>query len=191
LHIYFFLKAISEEPKKEMNMLKKALIIIDMINDFIDEKGALYYGETARAIVPFIQKRLKEYREKGDLVIFLQDNHNQNDRKFDRFPPHAIEGTWGSRIIPDLAPQHGETITPKKRFNGFYGTDLEHILSSARIQEVEVVGVRTSTCVMDTVGRLTDRDYEVVVPPEGVADFDPEAHDLSLKRMKQVYGARI
>ena len=173
-------------------MLKKALIIIDMLNDFIDEKGAMYCGEAARAIVPFIKKRLKDYRENGDLVIFVQANHDQSDKIFDRSPTYAIEGTWGCRTIPDLAPQRGEKITLKRKFSGFYGTDLEHTLSSAQIKEVEVVGVCTSTCVMDTVGRLCDRDYEfIVVPPEGVADIDPIAHDFALKRMKQVYGARI
>jgi len=54
-----------------------------------------------------------------------------------------------------------------------------------------VVGVCTSICVMDTVGGLVDRDYAPIVPVRGVADFDPEAHEFALKRMKKIYGARI
>jgi len=44
---------------------------------------------------------------------------------------------------------------------------------------------------MDTVGGLVNRDYKVTVPVNGVADFDPEAHQFSLKRMKQIYGASV
>ena len=39
-------------------MPKKALIVVDMLNDFIDEKGALYCGSTSREIIPFILERL-------------------------------------------------------------------------------------------------------------------------------------
>ena len=53
-------------------MSKKALIIVDMLNDFVDEKGALYCGDTARSIIPFIQERLKAYRNRKDLIIYLR-----------------------------------------------------------------------------------------------------------------------
>jgi len=35
-------------------MSKKALIIVDMLNDFIDKNGSLYCGDTARSIIPFM-----------------------------------------------------------------------------------------------------------------------------------------
>jgi nicotinamidase/pyrazinamidase len=44
---------------------------------------------------------------------------------------------------------------------------------------------------MDTVGGLVNRDYKVKVPIKGVADFDPEAHRFSLKRMEKIYGANV
>ena len=53
-------------------MPKKALIIVDMLNDFVDEKGALYCGDTARSFIPFIKERLKAYRNRKDLVIYLR-----------------------------------------------------------------------------------------------------------------------
>ena len=172
-------------------MPKKALIIVDMLNDFVDEKGALYCGDTARSIVPFIQERLKAYRNRKDLVIYLQDSHDEDDKEFEKFPKHSILGTWGSEIIPELLPQADETVIPKKRYSGFYGTDLENVLKSANVDEVEVVGVCTSICVMDTVGGLANRDYKTTVPVKGVADFDPEMHQFSLKRMEKIYGADV
>ena len=172
-------------------MKKKALIIVDMLNDFVHEKGALYCGDAARSIIPFIQERLEVFRNRGDLIIFLQDSHDEEDKEFEKFPKHSIAGTRGSEIIPELSPQAGEKVIPKKRYSGFYGTDLENILDSAGVDEVEVVGVCTSICVMDTVGGLANRDYKISVPFKGVADFDPEFHEFALKRMKQLYGASV
>jgi len=45
--------------------------------------------------------------------------------------------------------------------------------------------------VMDTVGGLANRDYPISVPVKGVADFDAEFHEFALKRMAQLYGARM
>jgi len=172
-------------------MSKKALIIVDMLNDFIDKNGALYCGDTARAIIPFIQERLAAFRNRGDLVIYLQDSHDKNDKEFEKFPRHCVTGTRGNEIIPELTPKPGEKVIPKKRYSGFYGTDLENILDSAGIHDVEVVGICTSICVMDTVGGLANRDYTITVPVKEVADFDQKFHEFALKRMKQLYGVNV
>ncbi|MGA6925405.1 MAG: isochorismatase family cysteine hydrolase [Desulfosarcina sp.] len=172
-------------------MSKAALIIVDMLNDFIDEKGALYCGSRARTIIPFVAERLSVHRQAGSLVIYLHDAHAENDLEFEKFPKHCVAGTWGSRIIDELAPHPGEPVLPKTRYSGFYGTDLENILAGYGPDEVEVVGVCTSICVMDTVGGLADRDYHTIVPSAGVADFDDDAHHFALNRMAKLYGAVI
>ncbi|BBO76319.1 isochorismatase [Desulfosarcina widdelii] len=172
-------------------MVKSALIVVDMLNDFIDEKGALYSGQAARDIVPFVRRRLEAHRQAGSLVIFLQDAHSEDDLEFEKFPKHCVAGTWGSCIIDELTPNDGEHVLPKTRYSGFYGTDLEKILAAFGPEEVEVVGVCTSICVMDTVGGLANRDYHTTVPSAGVADFDDEAHRFALQRMERLYGARI
>ena len=172
-------------------MTKKALIVVDMLNDFIDEKGALYCGQTARDIVPFVKERLDAHRRAGSLVVYLQDAHAENDLEFEKFPKHCVAGTWGSRIIAELAPEDEDRVLAKTRYSGFFATDLEKVLSSFGPDEVEVVGVCTSICVMDTVGGLANRDYPTMVPAAGVADFDAEAHRFALQRMERLYGAAI
>ena len=172
-------------------MSKKALIIVDMLNDFVDEKGVLYCGETAREIIPFVREKLETSRKQGDAVIYLQDAHDEDDKEFEKFPKHCVSGSWGSIIIDELKPLPTEKVIPKKRYSGFYGTDLDGVLKKAGVEDIEVVGVCTSICVMDTVGGLANRDYNISVPVKGVADFDPESHQFALKRMKQLYGAEV
>ena len=172
-------------------MIKSALIVVDMLNDFIDDKGALYCGQSARDIIPFVRLRLEAHRRAGSLVVFLHDAHAEDDLEFEKFPKHCVAGTWGSRIIDELTPRAGERVLPKTRYSGFYGTDLEKVLADHGPERVEVVGVCTSICVMDTVGGLANRDYRITVPEAGVADFDAEAHRFALKRMQRLYGASL
>lgn len=172
-------------------MPKKALVIVDMLNDFVHEKGTLYCGKEADDIIPFIQRRLETFRTRNDLVIHVQDSHDKNDPEFERYARHAVVGTWGNKFIDALAPALAEIVVPKKTLSSFYGTDLESILRDEGVSHVDIVGVCTSICVMDTVGGLTNRGYRVSVPVKEVADFDLEAHGFALKRMQQVYGADV
>ena len=189
--IYETTRQVASHLERQIEMTQKALIVVDMLNDFIDEKGALYCGQTARDIVPFVHARLEAHREAGGLVIFLQDAHTEDDLEFEKFPKHCVAGSWGSQIIDVLTPRSGEHVLPKTRYSGFYKTALEKILADKRPGEVEVVGVCTSICVMDTVGGLANRDYRTIVPRGGVADFDADAHRHALQRMERLYGATI
>ena len=172
-------------------MPEKALIIVDMLNDFIDPQGVLYCGDTARDIIPVICRELEQARQQGDLVIYLQDSHAADDLEFEKFPPHCITGTWGGRIVDALAPREDEAVIAKRRYSGFYETGLEALLADAGVKDVTVAGVCTSICVMDTVGGLANRDYRTAVLQAGVADFDQEMHRMALRRMKAVYGAEV
>jgi len=62
-------------------MPAKALMVINMLNDVIEESGALYCGESSRAIVAFIRQRLNASRTNKELRIYLQDAHDKNDKE--------------------------------------------------------------------------------------------------------------
>ena len=171
--------------------MNKALLVIDMLKDFLYPTGKLFCGDEARDIIPFIQGKIEEFHKGGELVIFLCDSHPRDDEEFELFPPHCVEGTEGAEVIDELPVVEGDLVVRKQRYNGFYETDLDGILRRNRIDEVEVVGICTSICVMDTVGGLRSRGYRVRVYRDGVADFDPQAHNFALKRMEKIYGAEI
>ena len=177
--------------------MKKALIVVDMLNDFIWADGALYCGPTADAIVPNVLGRIVEYRKAGLPIFFLADNHAADDKEFKKFPPHCVKGTEGAQIIDVLkfGDSENDFFMPKTRYSGFYGTHLAATMLSQGLDPtesvIEVCGVCTSICVMDTVGDLANRDYATVVHRNCVADFDPEMHEMALKRMAALYGATI
>ncbi|MBC7105026.1 MAG: cysteine hydrolase, partial [Firmicutes bacterium] len=103
-----------------------------MLKDFVDPDGALYCGEAARGIVPFVVEKVREFDRAGDQVIFIMDAHDPEDKEFTRFPRHCVRGTPGAELVAELAALEGGLTAairvPKTRYSGFYGTDLERIL---------------------------------------------------------------
>ncbi|MHC1744415.1 MAG: cysteine hydrolase family protein [Syntrophobacteraceae bacterium] len=171
--------------------MRKTLLVIDMLNDFMDPQGALYCGDGALPIIPVIRRLMDSFHAERQPILFARDAHSENDKEFQLFKPHAQRGSWGAEILPALTPPPGSHVFDKTRFSAFYGTVLDRLLADTAPEEVWVAGVVTSICVMDTVGDLRNRDYTPVVPVDAVADFDPQAHAFALKRMERVYGARM
>jgi nicotinamidase/pyrazinamidase len=172
-------------------MNRRVLLVIDVLNDFLNPQGALYCGEHTKSIVPVIRALIDRFQSAGDPVIYLCDAHAPDDKEFELFAMHAVKDTWGSQIISELRPPEGSMVIGKARFSGLYGNRLPQILETLRSEEVWVAGVCTSICIMDTVGDLRNRDYRVVVPVDAVADFDPVFHEFALKRMERVYGTKL
>ena len=181
-------------------MKADALLVIDMLKDFINEDGKLFCGPAARAIIPNVKARVDAYRKDNKIIIWLCDSHDKNDKEFERFPEHAVEGTKGAEIISELDSDpeiYGEEyVVVKTRYSGFYGTVLEPLLlgtlkGTKAPKIIEVCGVCTSICCLFTIADLINRDYSVVVYKDCIADFNQKAHEFSLKHMKGVLGVNL
>ncbi len=170
----------------------KVLIIVDMLKDFMEKGGTLYCGDKGRDIIPFIKSKIGECRTSPDCrVIYICDAHDPDDKEFNMYEAHAVKGSEGSRIIDELEPEASDIIIEKKTLRPFYGTDLGKVLKELGPEEVMVTGVCTSICIMEVVGGLRVRGYNTVVYRDGVADFDPQAHEPALKRMEKTFKARV
>ncbi|HHX59293.1 MAG TPA: cysteine hydrolase [Epulopiscium sp.] len=169
----------------------KALLVIDMLKDFIDEGGALETGQAGREIVSFVKNKIDEYREQGYPIIYICDNHEIDDKEFDMFPPHCVKDTAGSQIVDELALQKEDKVICKRRYSAFYGTDLDLYLREKGINEISLVGVCTNICVLYTAADARNISYEVNVYIDGVASFDKVAHDFALKEMGTTLGCQV
>jgi len=176
-------------------MAGKVLLVIDMLKDFLEPQGALTCGEAARAIIPFVADKVREFTGQNLPVILIMDSHDPEDPEFKRFPLHCVYGTPGAELIAELqalVEEYPFTIkVPKTRFSGFFRTNLNTILSDLAPAEVHVTGVCTNICVLYTVEELANRDYRTIVYRDGVAGFDREAHLWALEQMKSVLGAEV
>lgn len=171
--------------------MKRALVVIDMIEDFAHEGGALYCGPSMERIIPVIKTELARARSAGEPVVYLTDNHVPDDAEFNVFAPHAIAGTKGAEIIPELAPEDDDDVIPKRRYSGFFGTDLDITLRERGIDTLRLVGDCTNICVLYTAADARNLGYAVEVLREGVTSFDEEAHDDALRELEKTLGAKI
>lgn len=169
----------------------RALLVIDMLNDFVDEGGSLFCGPASRAILPLVVRKVREARRAGEPVFFIADRHLPDDKEFEMFPPHCIVGTGGAAVCPELESLEGEAVVPKRRYSAFFGTDLDLRLRELGVDEIVLVGVCTNICVFFTAADARMRGYSVTVPRDGVASFDEAAHRFALEQMDKVLGVRI
>lgn len=169
----------------------KALLIVDMLADFIYPEGALYLGPPAGELIKGVRSRLEEYRAERDLVIYLCDRHPEDDREFDMFPPHSLEGSKGSDIVAELAPRVGERVIGKRRFSAFCGTDLDLTLREKSITDLELAGCVTNICILYTAADARMLNYRVSVSEKAVASFDEQAHSFALQEMEKTLGVTL
>ena len=166
------------------------VLVIDMVRGFLEEGYPLYCGERARRIIPNVQRLLERELARGSTVFFLCAHPTPADPEFNMFPPHCIEGTAETEVIPELARYQGEII-PKRRFSAFFDTPLEGKLSQLKPEKLIICGVCTEICVLHTVSDARNRDYKVEVPVDCVASFDEKAHHFALGQMEHTLGAKL
>lgn len=157
----------------------KTLIVVDMQNDFID--GALGTKE-AQAIVPNVKKKIKEYKSRGDEIIFTRDTHEANylDTNEGKHLPveHCIYGTHGWEIANGLEvencwyvnkPTFGWTHWNKHDFN-----------------EVEIIGLCTDICIVSNalILKAMFPEINITVDASCCAGVTPESHNAALTTMK-------
>ena len=174
-------------------MSKLAVIVLDMLNDFVT--GDLKTDRAARIVKP-IQRLVEAARAHGVPVIYSNDAHLSSDHEVvERWGKHAIKGTTGAEIVPELAPTKGDFVVEKRVYSGFYETNLDSLLRSLYnglgADTVVLVGVHTHICVRHTAASAFYRGYKIVVPRDGVQAFTHKAHVDGLKYLKDIYNAEI
>ena len=167
-----------------------ALLVIDMLNDFVREGRALEVPE-ARRIIPALQRAIAAARRAGAKIVYVCDNHIPNDPEFKAWPPHAVVGTEGSQVISELAPQPGDITVAKRYLLPFHNNDLDGYLREFGIKRVVVTGVLTDICVYHAVSDATVRGYETTVLTDCVAALTPEDHAFALKQMERLFKAKL
>lgn len=171
--------------------MTRALVVVDMIHDFVHEGGALYCGPSMARIVPVVQAELARARAAREPIVYLTDAHTSDDTEFRMFPPHAIVGTPGAEIVPELAPGPGDVVIRKRRYSGFFGTDLDITLREKSVDTIRLVGDCTNICVLYTAADARNLGYAVEVVEDGVTSFDEDAHRMALRELEKTLGATI
>src|SRR3989304_282760 len=168
--------------------MKKAIIVVDMINDFVTGKLG---SPRAQKIIPNIAALLKKARKQGIPIVYLRDAHSSTDKEMNIWGEHAMKGTEGSEIVPQLKPEKNDIVIEKNWYSGFVDTGLPEVLKKLGVDTLIILGVSTDICVQNNVGHAYFSGYKTIVPLDCTASIDQEAHEQALKYMKNIYGAEI
>lgn len=172
-----------------MEKKKTAILVVDMLNDFVT--GALKC-DRGLAIVPQTAKLLRAARENGVAVIFCNDAHLKGiDHELKLWGDHAIAGTKGAEVIPELELCESDYVVPKRRYSGFFHTDLDLLLRELGVDTVIMTGLHTHMCVRHTSADAYCLGYHVVVAADATDSFTEEDYVSGIAYLKSVYGAEV
>lgn len=175
-----------------MDRNKEALLVIDMLNDFVLPGAPLEVPET-RNVIKSIRREVDAAHAAGRPVIYLCDTHAPDDREFSKsgWPSHAVRGTTGAEVVQELRPSGNDIVISKTTYSGFFGTALEETLRKLGVDGLRLTGCVTHICVLFTASDAVLRDYTVTVVEDAVAGIAPEDHAAALRIMKNVLGVTI
>ena len=181
-------------------MPRNAMVVVDMLYDFIDGSLACLHANEA---VAEAKRQIEEAlsKDKDFPILFILDHHPQNHSSFKEFggiwPSHCVAGTRGGEIHDDLKPFVKPEFSfykgcevDKEQYSGFEGVNdkgesLAKALSGMGVMDVTVVGIATEYCVKETCLDLHKRGFAVTLVSEALAYVDFEGHKKTLEELTQ------
>jgi ureidoacrylate peracid hydrolase len=209
-----FILAAQPEPIK-IGRERCAVLVIDMQNDFgarggMFDRAGIDITPIERVVEPTVRV-LATARAAGLPIVYLKMEHiadlsstgvvkhrplgvGEEITAPDGRPSRIlVEGTWNTEILPQLIPRENDIVVSKRRFSGFFQTNLDHVLKERGITHLIVTGCTTSVCVEATVRDAMYRDYRCVVLADCTAEpigtnLPRTNHEASLLLMKTMFG---
>lgn len=196
---------------------QKALIIVDMQNDFLPGGSLAVVG--GDQIVPVINA----IQPKFDLVIATQDWHPKDhasfasnhsgkaimdvieldDRKQVLWPDHCVQGAKGAEFTTELNIDRIELIVRKgtdKRIDSYSAffdngrkksTGLAGYLIERGVSHITVCGLAADFCVYYTAMDGLELGFQVDILLDGTAAIDPDGFNEKIKHFKEKGGILI
>ncbi|MFO0677260.1 MAG: isochorismatase family cysteine hydrolase [Polyangiaceae bacterium] len=164
---------------------KRALVVVDMINDHLGPGRALEVPR-ARAVVPALKCRIDDARASGVPVIYVLDRHDDDDADLDEWGAHAIDGTEGAEVWPELAPSPGDHVVHKPSYSAFFGSSLEPLLESLGVDAITLAGCVTELQLLTSATDAAQNGYLVDVPRDTQAGMTEGAEAAALAVIETV-----
>ena len=166
---------------KNLKMYKGCLIVVDMVNGFVEE-GVLHDKEIKKIVKRQIEL-IKEAKQSGKLIVFIKDTHTKESTEFERFgnTNHCLENTFESELIDELKvfEEQEDTISIEKNSTSFMEAPefrklMEH---EKEMNEFDVIGCCTDICVANGTIALANyldehnRKHEIRVHEDAIATY--------------------
>ncbi len=173
--------------------MAKALIVVDMQNDFADPDGSLYV-DGASSVITNVNREVARAQDDGTFIVYTQDWHPETTPHFAKdggvWPVHCVANTWGAHFHPDVVvagPSVHKGDTGNDGYSGFTSrhpqtgeetaTGLHDLLQSKGVDEVEVCGLALDYCVKETAADAVRLGYETTLIVDATAPVNLQPGD--------------
>jgi len=177
-------------PKIRLNPKTTALVVVDMQHDFVHPQGKLFVPEAPKTI-SVIRRLIQRARQAKVPIFFTQDWHRPDDAEFSIWPPHAVEGTEGVKVIPELKPTSKDFYIHKRTYDAFFATDFDLLLRQRKIKNLIITGTVANICVLHTAGSARLYGYEIIIPLDAISSLNPFDQEAALRQISFVYQGKI
>ncbi len=186
-------------------MPKKALIIVDVQNDFCPG-GALPVPDGDKVVAP-LNRYTAEFAQSDSLVIASRDWHPPETKHFKScgglWPVHCVQNTAGGQFHADLRLPDSAVIISKgmepdqDSYSAFQGRDeqgrsLRRILQENRVEDLYIGGLATDYCVKASCLDALHNDWQVFLLTDAIrgVDIHPGDSDKAMEEMRKA-GAQL
>ncbi len=170
--------------------MSRAVLVVDMLNDFTLD-GAPLKVEENKKIIPNIKQLLEKERAQGSAIVYVCDSHAPDDKEFEIWPKHCVEGTKGAEIVDELKPQEGDFIVKKTTYDGFFRTNLDELLRNLGVDYLIIVGCVINICILYTASSAVLRGYKVEIPLNCVSALDEDSRQCAINQFRYVLNAKL
>jgi nicotinamidase/pyrazinamidase len=184
--------------------LKKALLVVDVQNDFCPGGALGIHG--GHKIIPILNRYIKFFEKENLPVIVTRDWHPKVTKHFKQFggvwPEHCVESSPGSQFHPDLdLPKDARVMSKgmdpeKDSYSAFHAVDssgvaLANLLKSFGVTEIYIGGLATDYCVKYSALDALKDGLEVYILTDAIAgvNLQPEDSRAALQEMAS-HGAK-
>lgn len=180
-------------------MKRTALLVIDLINEIVDEKGALashgYHSFMKTYNIKENVNRLIHFSRNTDYIlpIFVRVSFSIDYREQLKESPifrdadkYGIfkQNTWSTEFYENLDVTAKDIIITKYRVSPFYGTNLRLILDNYNLKDLLVCGVSTHLAIETTVREAHDMGFKITVIEDCCISQNKQIHDNSIFNIK-------
>jgi len=189
---------------ESLDLRTSALLVIDLQNAFVHDKGTLGISgvdtKRLKTIVPVLSELIPRCQAAGLPVIWTVQEHFAVDasRAKKRLSAHtakrkqisALAGSWDEEIVEELKPLAAANpayVIRKHRFGAFHETRLEMLLKMLGTRTLFVAGTTTNACVETSIREAYLRDYDVVALEDCISGVNGEWEATAKQVWKQYF----
>ncbi|MFS0657110.1 isochorismatase family cysteine hydrolase [Bacillus sp. 179-C3.3 HS] len=172
-----------------MSNHQKALLIIDMINNFDFEMGHVLAEKTMRMTSKI--SALKQHANKENWPIIYINDHYGIWKADIQAVISKCKNETSAPILDEISPTGDDYFLIKPKHSAFYGTALQTLLHELEVKEIILTGIAGNICVLFTANDAYMREYNLIVPKDCIASNDDQDNEYALTMMKNVLLAKI